>query len=194
MTPRPLKPKKKPNITKIAKVLTAPEDSTAELTPDLSDPEKAARVEWIIDLYSDMRTRASVLHTVAAGRQSITREGTQQIPLKSMSYQMAGKYWNLAMRILEDSMKEDMAKKIQWHRAQLVDIAKLSKKYGRMSDATAALDRVGLIDGVNNALTAAARIAATGGEAAKPLDQLSDEELLAAIAAERAKQKQRGDR
>jgi hypothetical protein len=154
-----------------------------ELNSDLSEPVKAARVDWILEMYGSLLARITIIRKVMAGRSADTKRGLEAIP--GVSNAEAYRYYRLAMRINTEEDAATRDEKRRWHRAQLIQMARQARNLKQPGTAALILERVATFDGLGTA--------ALPDAGAKRPDELTDEALAQRIADELARKAKKPD-
>lgn len=146
----------------------------------LNDPICHARIDLIIEAYEQMLSRSTVVRLLMRGLPE------QNIPPLSSS--QAYDYLKRADMEMEAELRKGRKERAMEHRNKLRGIARAAAKAGKYSDSLAALDRLALIEGTANPITAPKTLHLPEGPApSSDLSTLSDEELAARLAKLRAK-------
>ncbi len=174
----PDKKKKKKGRGKNSK--TTPPPSSDALSDDIRDPKKAARVDWVTDMYGSMMSRIQIVNRLMAGRPANPEQGITEI--KGISNAEAYRYFDLAVRLAAKEIARDRREAKAWHRAQLFNLSRMARAQRQPAVAMSILERVARFDGVT-----ADEEQET--EAERPSDEMTDSEIIAAIKAEEDKLK-----
>lgn len=124
--------------------------SEGALTMDLSDHVKAARAEWVVDMYSSMMPRIAIVRKLKSGRPA----NGDQIELPPVSDGAAYAYFDLGLAIMKQELAGKREERMEWHRSQLYGLARLARALSQPAEAARILDRVALLDGLDNRFTA----------------------------------------
>ena len=176
--------KKKRKYTNPTRKPKAPGARADELTLDLTNPVKANRVEWIHDLIAQGLQKTSIINKVGGGREPKEEKGI--IALPKLSYAESVRYYNLAWHLLEDDYNRDTEAKRKEYVQRLRGLARHAQALGQLGVAANTLVIEAAFAGVGPQVGKDAPPPRSGERKA---DEISDEDLDAAIAAQAAKEK-----